>query len=232
MRQSIPWPVYGQTESKVTFIFLLQTWSFWANTGGFFSARSGSRYSGWSHIEAFLDILLRRASAETKESSGDVWRVKRRLNKQQILPKLFGPKAKCKIYGGKLFPNSHYTGLTISIASGVVPRVMGSRSFCLALSGDCKCASWLAASTREAGCGIFMPEDWWASGSSKLDLEKDCVHVFRLHNSASGNSWASPPHHFHVYVYIYKYIYTHIVQLKFTLLYLLTLCNIRTMHWR
>lgn len=125
------------------------------------------------------------------------------------------------------------------MASGVVPRVMGSRSFCLALSGDCKCASWLAARTREAGCGIFMPEGCWASGSSKLDLEKDCVHVFRVehkafYNSASGNSWASPLHHFYVYVHIYKYIYTHIVSTQF---YIIISHNtlqypFKTMHWR
>lgn len=57
---------------------------------------------------------------------------------------------------------------------------MGSKSFCLDLSGDCKCASWLAARTREAGCCIFIPEDCWASGSSKLDLRKDCMHTFRV----------------------------------------------------
>lgn len=61
---------------------------------------------------------------------------------------------------------------------------MGSKSFCFDLSGDCKCASWLAVRTREAGCCIFIPEDCWASGSSKLELEKDCVQAFRVEHKA------------------------------------------------
>lgn len=88
---------------------------------------------------------------------------------------------------------------------------MGSRSFCFDLSGDCKCASWLAARTREAGCCIFIPEDCWASESSKLDLEKDCECAVRVEHKALTillllNNEASPLHYFHVYIFLHPRI--------------------------
>lgn len=106
---------------------------------------------------------------------------------------------------------------------------MGSRSFCLALSGDCKCASWLAASTREAGCGIFMPVDCWASGSSKLDLEKDCLHVFRVEHKAFKILLLVTPEQVLIITFmcVYINIFTHtLFQINFTTLYLVTLWNI------
>lgn len=123
--------------------------------------------------------------------------------------------------------NSYLKLLTISIASGVVPRVMGSRSFCFDLSGDCKCASWLAARTREAGCCTFIPEDCWASGSSKLDLEKDCVRAFRVERKVHTIMLLVTTKQvlFITFMCIYFYILT-LFQLNFISLYLITLCNI------
>lgn len=74
---------------------------------------------------------------------------------------------------GECFHHSSHTLLTISMVSEAVPKLMGSSSFCFDLSVDCKCISWLAVRTREPGCCIFIPEDSWASVSSKLDLGSD-----------------------------------------------------------
>lgn len=60
----------------------------------------------------------------------------------------------------------------------LIPKVIGSNSFPFDLSDDCICASWLDARDRETGCCNFIPEDTWASVSSKLDLQDDKASHF------------------------------------------------------
>lgn len=224
--------MYGQTERKVTFIFLLHTWSFWANTGGFFSARSGSRYSGWSHIEAFLDILLRRASAETKESSGDVWRVKRRLNKQQrFCPSSWGQKENAEF----LEENDSQT-LIIEDLRFQWPLELFPESWAPDLS------AWPCQGTVNVPLG-------WQLGLGKLGVVFSCQRAAGLQGLQNltwkkivymFSGWSTRPFTILLLVtaeqvlfitfmcmciYINIFIHT-LFQLNFTSLYLVTLCNI------